>query len=352
MESISLNKFHKILETGIDRNCSDIHLTADKKVYLREKNKLITFDEIIFSKEDIDVIVQAILTKRQYQQFKEDKAIDCAYSYIGRRFRLNIYSTVSGTGIAIRLIGECVIPIDSFAKAEILKKIMMNQRGLILVCGATGTGKSTTLASMIDYLNSNMAKHIITLEDPIEFIFDDIKSLIHQREYQNDFFDFAQAVKMAVRQDPDVIMIGEIRDTETMKVALNAAETGHLVLGTLHASSAVEVLLRIEGFFEQNEINIVRTQLANCLNSIIVQQLIPIIPSLSNLEKDLICCMEILLANNAMKNIIRQGYIQQVNSQIQLNRKQGMQLMKDAIGELVEKRLIDKNLANVYLDKD
>ena len=219
-----------------------------------------------------------------------------------------------------------------------MKRQLQGNKGLILICGATGTGKSTTLASMLEYINRSGTKHIITLEDPIEYIFTNNKSLIQQREYNEDFSDFAQAVKMALRQDPDILMIGEIRDTPTMQATLAAAETGHLVLGTLHAGSAVEALSRMESFFPSNDQNSILTQIAQSLNCIIVQKLLP------TLQNELVCCMEILLATSSVRNIIRQGQNQQLVSQMQLNRQKGMQTMQDGINYLLERGIIDKTV--------
>lgn len=220
---------------------------------------------------------------------------------------------------------------------------MHNDNGLILICGATGTGKSTTLASMIEYINQNKFKHIITLEEPIEYVFTNKKSLIHQREYHVDFENFSEAIKMAMRQDPDVIMVGEIRDTETMKACLNAAETGHLVLGTLHASSVIEAIMRMESFFNQEQIEAISMQIASSLNSIIIQKLIPTI------DENLVCCMDILLATTAVKNLISKNQLSQLISQMQLNRQNDMQFIQDDIEKLVKAKLIDEKIAKKYI---
>ncbi len=335
-------KWSAVLDIAIEHNASDIHLTTERCVYMRINNKLKPLSDIIFSGDDMQAVTQSFLNGEQQTVFEQYGCTDCAYEYKMRRFRLNIYTIMSSISIAMRLIRQNILNIESFVNAETLKMIVQKEHGLILICGATGTGKSSTLASLIDYLNSNFVKHIITLEEPIEYVFSDKKSLIHQREYNENFQQFADAVKMAMRQDPDVLMVGEIRDCDTMQASLNAAETGHLVLGTLHASSAVEALLRMEGFFAQDDLSSVRMQIANCLNCIVVQQLLPVSKSskiISDFD-DLVCCMEILLSTAAVKNIIRQGQKEQLISQMQLNKSMGMQTMQDAEIYLRQKGII------------
>lgn len=346
MECINLDKFYKLLSMAINNNWSDIHITTDEVVYYRQKNNLYKVNELIFSIEEVDKIKNVILNEGQQKTLKNEKVIDFAYEFLSRRFRINIYATYKGLGIAIRLINNKIINLGNFRQFNILKNIINKRDGLILICGATGTGKSTTLAAMLEYLNQTVAKHIITLEEPIEYVFTSKNSLIHQREYQIDFFDFDKAIKMAMRQDPDIIMVGEIRDSETMKACLNASETGHLVLGTLHASSVIEAIMRMESFFPAEKLAEVNMQIASSLNSIIVQNLVPMV------DDNLICCMDILLGTTAVKNIINKGKLEQLISQIQLNKQKGMQCMRDEILELEKKRLISEEvIKNMGLGK-
>lgn len=334
MEYISLGKFKQILEKAMMIKASDIHISADSAVYFRRKNKLEMDCEYSFSKDEIVELLKQLLKASQQEILLKNHTLDCAYMYNKRRFRLNIFKAMGKFNLAIRLINKDILNIDTFVRSDVLKKQLQKNHGLILICGATGTGKSTTLAAMIDYINKSAVKHIITLEDPIEYVFENRKSLIQQREFNEDFYDFSQAVKMALRQDPDILMIGEIRDTATMKAALEAAETGHLVLGTLHAGSAIEAVMRMESFFMQNEQNGICTQIAQSLNCIVVQQL------LEAVDGELICCMEILLALPAVKNIIRQGQNQQLISQMQLNKQNGMQTMQDGMNYFLEHKII------------
>lgn len=346
MECINLDKFYKLLTMAIDNSWSDIHITTNDVVYYRQKNNLYKINELIFSIKEIDKIKNIILNEVQQKNLENEKVIDFAYEFLFRRFRINIYATYKGWGIAIRLINNKIIDLDNFRQSSILKNIISKREGLVLICGATGTGKSTTLAAMLEYLNQTVAKHIITLEEPIEYIFTSKKSLIHQREYQIDFSDFDKAIKMAMRQDPDIIMVGEIRDSETMKACLNASETGHLVLGTLHASSVIEAIMRMKSFFSAEKLAEVNMQIASSLNSIIVQKLVPMV------DNNLICCMDILLGTTAVKNIINKGKLEQLISQIQLNKQKGMQCMRDEILELGKKRLISEDvIKNMGLDQ-
>lgn len=346
MECINLDKFYKLLTMAIDNNWSDIHITTNEVVYYRQKNNLYKINEFIFSIEEIDKIKNIILNEGQQKTLESEKVIDFAYEFLSRRFRINIYATYKGWGIAIRLINNKIIDLGDFCQFTILKNIINKRDGLVLICGATGTGKSTTLAAMLEYLNQTVAKHIITLEEPIEYVFTSKKSLIHQREYQIDFADFDKAIKMAMRQDPDIIMVGEIRDSETMKACLNASETGHLVLGTLHASSVIEAIMRMESFFPAEKLAEVNMQIASSLNSIIVQNLVPMV------DNNLICCMDILLGTTAVKNIINKGKLEQLISQIQLNKQMGMQCMRDEILELGKKKLISEEvIKNMRLAK-
>ena len=328
-------RLYELFALAVKSAWSDLHISADKGVYCRYGKQFRRLSDACFSAEDMEVLPRILLDENELAELYDKRSIDFAYEYGGRRFRINIYSSINGWNMAARLIRNEVIPMEFFASSEVLQRVLtenLSSGGLVLLCGATGSGKSTTMASFIDYLNRTADCHIITLEDPIEFLFEAERSLIHQREYNEDFHHFDEAVKAAMRQDPDVLIVGEIRSNAVMKAVLNAAETGHLVLGTLHAASAVEAVMRIESFFPSAGAEAVRAQTAGCLVAVLAQRLI------SDAKGELACCMEILLGSAAVKNIIRRGDFAQLTTQMQLGRAQGMQTMAEAEKHLLKAR--------------
>ena len=339
-----MNELIAVLDLAVENYWTDIHITIDASCFYRKDNKLYRLDNCIFTLNDFDFFLSKFVDKIVKERIEKAGVADFAFTFKQRRFRFNIYKIYESYAIAIRIINKEPILLEKYKQACVLKEILAKNQGLVLICGATGTGKSSTLAAMIDFINRNQTKHIITLEDPIEYIFKNEDSLIHQREYERDFYSFSEAIKMAMRQDPDVIMVGEIRDKESMKACLNAAETGHLVLGTLHASSAIEALMRIESFFGNQQLDAIRMQLAMSINSIIVQNLVPLV------NGGLYCCMEILLSTYGIKNLINKGQYNQIISQMQLNKIIGMQFMKDDIIYLLKENLINKEVAKEYID--
>lgn len=338
-----LNKWITLLDMA-RKNCwSDVHITVNKQCFYRKYNKLYILNDYSFNLEDFNFFLSEFVDKTIKDRIDKEHSVDFAISLSQNRFRFNIYATCDGYAMAIRLVNKKHILLESYKQAEQLKAIIQKNKGLVLICGATGTGKSTTLAAMIDFINKNEVKHIITLEDPIEYVFENMKSLIHQREYKKDFMAFAQAIKMAMRQDPDVIMIGEIRDKETMKACLDVSETGHLVLGTLHASSPIEALMRIESFFGEQQLSAIRMQLSMSINAIIVQELLPLI------DDKLFCAMDILLSTMGIKNLILKGQYNQLTSQMQLGKSLGMQFMNDEIITLKKEKKIVEDIDNKYV---
>jgi twitching motility protein PilT len=270
-------EINDILKIAIQAGASDIHLKAGMPPIFRIDGTLLPLkDAPRLPPEEVSRLAFSIMNDYQRQKFQQENDIDFAYGVPGLgRFRVNVFSQRGAVGMVMRVIPFKILPFESLNLPKVLEKIAMNERGLILVTGTTGSGKSTTLASMIDYINTNRTCHIVTIEDPIEFLIRDKRSIINQREIGTDTMSFAVAMRAVLRQDPDVIMVGEMRDLETMETALTAAETGHLVLSTLHTLDATESINRIVGSFPPHQQKQIRIQLASVLRAVISQRLVP-----------------------------------------------------------------------------
>jgi len=268
--------FKQMMQEMQNRRASDLHLRVGIRPMVRSDGKLLPIDDTIVLHDDMDKILSQILNDDQREKFNKKREMDLALSISKMgRFRINLYKQRGTVGIAIRQVNTNVPGFDELNLPEVIKNIANNKRGLIIVTGTTGSGKSTTLASMVEYINNNRHDNILTIEDPIEYIYRDKKSIISQREVGGDTESFATALKHAFRQDPDIILIGEIRDGDTMNIALTAADTGHLVLTTLHTLNAVETISRIISFFPPHQQQQIRMLLAGTLKSIVCQRLLP-----------------------------------------------------------------------------
>jgi len=335
---------HEILKKAVELKASDIHIVVAVPPTVRINGKLTRIGETPLTAADTKELVEQVLTDSQLKVLEEHGENDLSFSSPGiGRFRVNAYKQRGSYGMAMR-VGALRIPtIEELGLPEIVKELALKQRGLILVTGTTGSGKSTTLASMIDYINNTESRHILTLEDPIEYLHKHNKSLVNQREIGYDTFSFANALRAALRQDPDVILVGEMRDLETMSIALTAAETGHLVLSTLHTVGAMQTVDRIIDVFPPYQQQQVRVQLANVLEGVISQQLLPTADG-----KERVGAFEVMIANSAIRNLIREEKTHQIQTAIQTGSKFGMKTMDYAIGELFRKGLIDKHTAMMY----
>ncbi len=271
-----MRTIENILEVAVKANASDVHIKTYSVPVFRINGRLIKVDDFgVIKPEEVDVMVKTVLNEENQETFTKEKEIDFAYSLPGTgRFRVNLFKQRSSIGMVFRLIPFSVQPMDDLHLPPILKKVAMFQRGLVLLTGTTGSGKSTTLASMIDYINNNKTCHIMTIEDPIEFLLKDKHAVINQRELGIDTYSFSKALRSALRQDPDIIMVGEMRDLETIEIALTAAETGHLVFSTLHTLDAAETINRIIGVFPVDQQEQIRQQLASVLRAVVSQRLI------------------------------------------------------------------------------
>ncbi|MBS4173710.1 type IV pilus twitching motility protein PilT [Bacillus sp. FJAT-49736] len=325
-------KIDYLLRSGFELKASDIHLTVGTAPVVRINGELKRYGKDALLPADTEGMAKAIIPEHLWNNFKENGELDFSYGIPGiSRFRINAFHQRGCVSMAIRIVPTKIPTIDELDIPPVLKKIAAKPQGLILVTGPTGSGKSTTLASMIDYMNESMRRHIITLEDPIEYLHKHRHSVIDQREVGFDTKNFANGLRSALRQDPDVILVGEMRDMETIQTAITAAETGHLVLGTLHTSSAASSINRIIDVFPPTQQSQIRIQLASVLVAIVSQRLFPT-PD----KKEQRAAMEILLNNSAIANLIRSEKIHQIPNILLTSRDSGMQLLETHIKELVQ----------------
>lgn len=325
----------------VEMKASDLHITVGIPPVIRKDGVLRHFGDTPLRPEDTERLTSQILDSEQKRIIKEVGELDLSYHLPGvSRFRVNAYKQRGSYSLAIRVVNMKVPSLDELGFPECVKNLAMKTRGLILVTGPTGSGKSTTLASMIDHINKNRNAHILTLEDPIEYLHKHNKSIVNQREIGTDSMSFKNALRAALREDPDVILVGEMRDIETISIAVTAAETGHLVMSTLHTVSADQTIDRIIDAFPPSQQSQIRIQLAGVLEGIIAQQLIP-----CSAGGGRIAALEILIANNAIKNLIREGRTHQIRTAMQTGTKIGMQTMDFALSELLRKGMITREIA-------
>jgi twitching motility protein PilT len=336
-----MNEIKKLLKSALDSGSSDLHLVVGSEPQIRIDKELKPLDLAILNKQDIESMSYSIISDKQKKEFENNLELDFSFELDGvGRFRANYYRTIYGIACAFRMIPLNIPTLDEYNNNPILKELVKKDHGLILVTGPTGSGKSTTLASMLHEINITQSRHIITIEDPVEFIHTNKKSLFSQRDVGVDTKSFATALKYALRQDPDIILIGEMRDPKTIEAALNAAETGHLVFATLHTNSAPNTINRIVDVFNAQEQGQVRTQLASSLIAIIAQSLIP------KIGGGKIATQEILITNHAINNLIRENKVHQIYSQMQLNQiETNMTTQTQEIIKLLKSRTITKENA-------
>lgn len=329
----------KYFEKAITSQASDLHLVGGEKPFLRIKGELQEIEDTSLNPKELETAIFSLLDTQKKNKFSEDYELDFGYEYEGARFRINLHRQEGKIGLAARLIPSKVPSPEELRFEPILLDFTNLLNGLVLVVGPTGHGKSTTLASMVEEINKNRKAHIITIEDPIEFIFEDKQSLVEQREVGTDTKSFAKALKHVLRQDPNVILVGEMRDPETISTVLTAAETGHLVFSTLHTATAAEAIERIVDVFDGSKQKQVLIQLASVLRGVVAQQLVP--------AKDgsLVAAREILVNTPAISNLIRENSIAQIVSTIQTGSKDGMITMENSLEKLVKEKLIDEETA-------
>ncbi|MEO6497295.1 MAG: type IV pilus twitching motility protein PilT [Solirubrobacteraceae bacterium] len=326
----------------VARKASDLHLTAGAHPTIRVRGRLVALEDYpVLDTQDTREVVYAILSNDQRQRLETDWQLDFAYTIPGKaRFRVNAYFQRAAIGAAFRLIPFEIVGIDQLGLPPVIHDLTKKPRGFVLVTGPTGSGKSTTLAAMIDAINETRDEHILTVEDPIEFLHGHKRCIVNQRELGSDAQSFAMALKGALRQDPDVILVGEMRDLETIHTALTAAETGHLVFATLHTQDAPQSIDRIIDVFPAEQQGQVRTQLSVALQGIVTQQLLPTADGSGR-----VAACEVLVPNAAVRNLIREGKTHQIYSTMQTGAQAGMQTMDAALATLVRAGKITQALA-------
>ena len=311
---------------------SDLHLSSRNPPIMRVNGDMLPLDMPPLSADEIKVMLYSVMTEQQRSDYERELELDFSISFSDEmRFRVNVFNTIYGAAAVFRTIPTKILSLDELNTPEVLKKLCHLHKGLILVTGPTGSGKSTTLAAMVDYINQNFNKHILTVEDPVEFVHRSKRSLINQREVGASTQSFAHALKSALREDPDVILVGELRNLETMQLALTAAETGHLVMGTLHTSSAAKTVDRIIDVFPADDKEMVRAMLSVSLEAVIAQTLLK-----KTDGRGRVAAHEIMLGTPAIRNLIREAKIPQISSMMQIGSKQGMIIMRDALNRLYE----------------
>ena len=320
-----------LLEQMVARGASDLHLSVGSKPAIRVNGRIERVEEIEkLTPEDTQQLLYQILSSEQQKNLEIKRQLDFAHSVPGlARFRVNVYFQRGSLGGAFRLIPEAIKTLEELGLPSSLHQLAEKPRGLVLVTGPTGSGKSTTLASLIDEVNRTRSDHILTIEDPVEFVHRHKKCIVNQREIGFDAPSFAEGLRAALRQDPDVILVGEMRDLETIGTALTAAETGHLVLGTLHTQSASSTVDRIIDVFPPAQQEQVRIQIAGALQGIVTQALLPTADG-----KGRVPALEILLPDDATRNLIRQGKVEQIYTIMQTGTQRGMQTMEQSLTEL------------------
>ena len=322
-------------------NASDLHLTAGARPTLRINGKLTRLDMPELGREEIHALIYDILTDEQKAKFEATHDLDFSLELSGvGRFRINAFLHRLGEGAVLRLIPEGVQSLDDLGMPPVLKDLAMQDRGLVLITGPTGSGKSTTLAAMIDHMNERREDHIITVEDPIEFVHAHKRCNINQREVGPHTMSFAAALRSALREDPDVILVGEMRDLETIALALTAAETGHLVLSTLHTNNAPQTINRVVDVFPPHQQEQIRVQLAESLLGVVAETLVPALNGGGR-----VAAMEIMVSTAAIRNIIRENKIHQLPSAIQTGARDGMQSFDQSLKVLVKNKKISPDEA-------
>ncbi|MDX6511772.1 MAG: twitching motility protein PilT [Gaiellaceae bacterium] len=333
----AVHSIDQLLDQLVENKASDLHISVGAPPSIRVRGEIQRLEEYdLLDSEVTRQLLYRILSSEQQKNFELKRQLDFAYGIPGlARFRVNVYYQRESVGAAFRVIPEEIKTLEELGLPKSLHQLAEQPRGIVLVTGPTGSGKSTTLASLIDEINRTRAEHILTIEDPIEFVHKHKRCIVNQREIGVDAISFGEGLRAALRQDPDVILVGEMRDLETISTALTAAETGHLVLGTLHTQSAPSTIDRIIDVFSPEQQEQVRIQIAGALQGVVSQTLLPTADGQGRVP-----ALEILLPDDAVRNLIRQGKVEQVYSIMQTGTQRGMQTMEQALADLTMRHIV------------
>jgi len=332
-----------LLREVVERKASDLHLTVGAPPYLRIDGELMPLGLPKCIPSELKSLIYSMMNELQIKEYELKHEMDFAYGIktLGR-FRVNVFQQRGSIGCVIRCVPTNKMSVEALGLPSVTKDLIMRPRGIVLVTGPTGSGKSTSLAAMIDYINSNRRCHIMTVEDPIEFLHEHRQSLVNQRELGSDTHSYAEALRHVLRQDPDVILVGELRDVESMATAITAAETGHLVLTTLHTNDSAQTIDRVIDVFPPHQQAQIRLQLANSLQAIFCQTLC------RKIGGGRVLAYELLVANNAIRNLIREGKVHQIPTIIETGTSLGMRTLQTSLVELVKKNIVTKEEARAH----
>lgn len=331
--------FNNILSYAMEQGASDIHLVTGEQPMVRVDTELVRTDHAVLTKKDMDAFLSKILNDKQQTTFKENQDVDLSWATENCRYRVNVHSQRGVPAVAMRTVKTKIPALETLNLPSAIAPLAELPRGLVLVTGDTGSGKSTTLASLLSRINATQKRHIMTLEDPVEYTFESESCLVEQRELGRDMPSFSSGLKHALRQDPDIILVGEMRDLETTSLAISAAETGHLVLSTLHTVNASQTVERIIDMYPANQQGQIRSMLANTLKAVVSQTLLP------KIGGGMVPAVEILLCNPAVRNIIRESRTFEIPNVIETSSRQGMITRDASIKSLVFNGLVDRDIA-------
>ncbi len=336
-------KFDDLVKAAIERGASDILLVAGAPPTIRADGDITPVGDAVLSRDIVRKLVAQVVGPKRLEALDASKRLDFAFEYLGRRFRASAFTARGAVGLNLRLLPDHIPTPEQLGLPPLLSQLMTRAQGLVLLTGATGQGKTTTQASLIDLINRTTTRHIVTLEDPIEYVHEPVKSVLDQRELGQDFLEFHDALRGVVRQRPDVVLVGEMRDQDTMQATLTVAETGHLVLSTLHTGDAVQAIPRLVESFPPSQQGLIRNQLANVLSAVVNQRLV------KGLNGRLQLAVEVLVNTPAVANIIREGHTEQLYGLMEIDGKSGNHTMNAALQELVTRKKVAPRAIEPFL---